>query len=135
MSASERARQLATVAWAAAADKQADDLIAIDVSDRLALTDVFLIGSARNEPQLGAIAKNIETKLVAAGFKPTRVEGHRGGEWFLLDYNDVIVHLFREDARDHYSLERLWRDCPTLGLDMGTVEENGPDTRTAGSAG
>ena len=116
MSASDQARRKAAIAWHAAADKQAQDLIAIDVSGRLPLTDIFLLASCRNDPQLGAIAKNIETKLTAAHYPATRVEGHRDGDWLLLDYGELIVHLFREEARAHYSLERLWKDCPTLAL-------------------
>lgn len=116
MTASEHARVVATIAWAAAAAKKAADLLAIDVSERLALTDVFLIASAANEPQLSAIARNIEQQLAAAAVSAHRVEGHRDGEWLLLDFGDLVVHLFREDARSYYSLERLWKDCPVLAL-------------------
>lgn len=110
---------MAMIAWHAAADKKAEDLVAIDVSGRLPLTDIFLLASGRNEPQLSAIAKNIEMKLAAAHCRSTRVEGHRDGDWLLLDYGDIVVHLFRADARAHYSLERLWKDCPTLVLAAG----------------
>ncbi len=123
MTASEHARVLAAIAWEAAAAKKAVDLLALDVSGRLPLTDIFLIASASNEPQLSAIARNIEQKLAEADVAAHRVEGHRDGEWLLLDFGDLVVHLFREDARAYYSLERLWKDCPVLPPAVAATSE------------
>jgi ribosome-associated protein len=116
MTATEHAVALVAVAAAAAADKLAQHIIAFDVSDQLAITDAFLLCSAPNDRQVVAIVEEVEEKLREAGVKPLRREGHREGRWVLLDYGDIVVHVQHEEERLYYSLERLWRDCPTLPL-------------------
>jgi len=105
----------------AAADKLAVDIIAFDVSDQLALADAFLLCSAPNDRQVGAIVEAIEERLAANGQKPAHREGERENRWVLLDYLDVVVHVQHEDERAFYSLERLWADCPTIPL--GAIAE------------
>lgn len=119
MSAPESARRLAKVAAEAAVDKIAQDVVAIDVSEQLALTDVFVIASANNERQVGAIVDEVERRLAEQGVKALRREGERDGRWVLIDFGDLVVHVQHEQERAFYQLERLWRDCPTveLGLD------------------
>ncbi|RCW45042.1 ribosome-associated protein [Halopolyspora algeriensis] len=117
MAATEDARRLALVAARAASEKKANDLVLLDVSDRLVITDCFLIASAPNERQVEAIVDEIEEKMRAAGTKPVRREGTREGRWVLLDYVDVVVHVQHEDERAFYELERLWKDCPRIGFD------------------
>ncbi|TVT27511.1 ribosome silencing factor [Amycolatopsis rhizosphaerae] len=114
MAATSKAREMATVAALAAADKKATDVVVLDVSEQLVITDVFVIASAPNERQVGAIVDNIEEKLRLAGHKPVRREGAREGRWVLLDYVDLVVHVQHEEERSFYGLERLWKDCPRI---------------------
>lgn len=118
MTASERAAELLGIAARAADDKQAEDLVALDVSGPLPLTDVFLLATGRNERQVIAIAGEVEDKLIEHGVKPLRREGRSEGRWVLLDFGDLVVHVFHEDDRQYYQLERLWRDCPVIQLDL-----------------
>ena len=124
MTASDRAHDLADVAARAAAEKLAHDIVALDVSDRLVITDVFLIASAPNERQVSAIVDEIEERLRQAGAKPVRREGERDGRWVLLDYVDIVVHVQHAEERTYYALERLWKDCPVLPLPEGVVPES-----------
>ncbi|GHF24307.1 ribosome silencing factor [Pseudolysinimonas yzui] len=118
MAASERARELLRVAAHAADAKQAEDLVALDVSGPLPLTDIFLLATGRNERNVMSIAGEIEDKLIEAGAKPLRREGRSEGRWVLLDFGDLVVHVFHEEDRMYYSLERLWKDCPVIPLDV-----------------
>ena len=116
MPASARARELALTAAQAAADKKAEDIVIIDVADRLVITDAFVLASAPNERQVNAIVDEIEEKLLALPepAKPVRREGERSGRWVLLDYVDVVLHVQHRDDREFYALDRLWKDCPTI---------------------
>ena len=116
MSATPRARELAQAAAAAAHDKLAQDVVALDVSGQLVLTDVFVIASAPNERQVNAIVDAVEERLHELGSKPLRREGQREGRWVLLDFGDIVVHVMHSDDREFYDLERLWRDCPPIVL-------------------
>ena len=87
-------------------------MIVLDVSDQLVITDCFVIASAPNERQVGAIVDSVEEKMREAGTKPVRREGAREGRWVLLDFVDVVVHVQHADERSFYGLERLWKDCP-----------------------
>ena len=118
MTASERATELATAAAMAAADKLATDVVALDVSDQLVITDVFLVASAPNDRQVRSIVDAVEERLLPMGAKPIRREGHREGRWVLLDFGDLVVHVQHAEEREYYSLERLWRDCPVLDLQL-----------------
>lgn len=116
MPASERAVELALAAAQAAADKKADDIVIIDVAEQLVITDAFLVASAPNERQVQAIVDAIEERLLdlPEKAKPVRREGERGGRWVLLDYVDLVVHVQHSEEREFYSLDRLWKDCPTI---------------------
>ena len=114
MAATERAIELAVAAARAASDIKAEEIIALDVSEQLVLTDVFLIASGSNERQVGAIVDEIEEKMRQAGCPPPRREGQRDGRWVLLDFVDVIVHVQHPEERVFYALERLWKDCPVI---------------------
>ena len=118
MTASDRARELARIAALAADSKQAEDLVALDVSEPLPLTDIFLLASGRNERNVLAIAAEVEDQLNDAGVKTLRREGRAEGRWVLLDFGDLVVHVFHDEDRMYYSLERLWKDCPTVPLDL-----------------
>ena len=108
---------MATVAALAADEKLAADVVVLDVSEQLVITDCFVIASAPNERQVNAIVDNVEEKLRAAGRKPVRREGTREGRWALLDYVDVVVHIQHNDERNFYALERLWKDCPIVPVE------------------
>ncbi|WP_226355975.1 ribosome silencing factor [Pseudonocardia sp. ICBG601] len=114
MTASPEAVELAKVAAAAAADKKAVDIVALDVSDQLALTDCFVLASAANERQVQAIVDEVEEKLRERGSKPTRREGDNDNGWVLLDFNDIVVHVMHTEQRGFYGLDRLWKDCPAI---------------------
>ena len=116
MSATPYAIELAHAAAHAASQKKASDIIAIDVSQRLALTDVFLVISAGNERQVMAVVDAVEEALHKAGAKRRMREGYSEAHWVLLDYNDIVVHVQREEDREFYAMERLWKDCPQIEL-------------------
>jgi ribosome-associated protein len=118
VTASDRARELLRVAAEAADSKSADDLVALDVSEPLPLTDIFLLATGRNERNVQSIASEVEDKLNQAGVKTLRREGRTEGRWILLDFGDLVVHVFHEEDRMYYSLERLWKDCPALPLNL-----------------
>ncbi len=125
MTATDRARELATIAAQAAADKLATDVLILDVSERLALTDCFVMASAPNERQVGSVVDEVELRLREAGVKPVRREGESGRRWVLLDFADVVVHVMHAEEREFYSLERLWKDCPAVPF----TDASDPDTR------
>ena len=118
MTASPEAVAMATVAARAAAAKLAEDIVVIDVSGQLVITDCFVIASASNERQANAIVDEVEEKMRLAGHKPARREGTREGRWVLLDFFDIVVHVQHTDERNFYALDRLWRDCPVLDVDL-----------------
>ncbi len=127
MPASSHAIELLQTASVAADSKQAENLVALDVSGPLPLTDVFLLATGRNERNVVAIASEIEDKLLETGFKVLRREGRAEGRWILLDFGDLIVHVFHEEDRMYYSLERLWKDCPVIPLDLPVSVERYSD--------
>ena len=118
MTASQRALDLVRIAAAAADSKQGEDLVALDVSGPLPLTDIFLLVTGRNERNVVAIAGEIEDKMIEAGAKPLRREGRQEGRWVLLDFGDLVVHVFHEEDRMYYSLERLWKDCAAIPIEL-----------------
>ena len=124
MTATPRAIELLQIAARAADDKQADDLVALDVSEPLPLTDIFLLVSGRSERNVVAIAGEVEDKMLEAGVKTLRREGRAEGRWILLDFGDLVVHVFHDEDRQYYSLERLWSDCPTIPIELPQPAQN-----------
>jgi ribosome-associated protein len=116
VTATDRAVELAITAARAASDLKADEIIALDVSEQLVLTDVFLIASGTNERQVSAIVDAVEEALHRAGAKAIRREGKSEGRWVLLDFGDIVVHVQHAEDRVYYALERLWKDCPLIAL-------------------
>ena len=133
MSATEQSIDIARTAAHAAADKIAQDIIAIDVSERLAITDVFLIASAPSERQVNAIVDGIEEELSKQALKPVRREGRSEGRWVLLDYATVVVHVQHEEDRVFYALDRLWKDCPVVDLQLEEATQ-GPAVSSSSSS-
>lgn len=132
MTASPEAIRMATLAARAAAAKLAQDIVVIDVSGQLVITDCFVIASAGNERQANAIVDEVEEKMRLAGYKPARREGTREGRWVLLDYFDIVVHIQHQDERNFYALDRLWRDCPLVEVDLDAVDMGAVDMDAVG---
>ena len=120
MPATPESIAMAQAAAEAAADKLATDIVAIDVSQYLVITDVFLLCTAANDRQVRAVVDAIEERLAAEGAKPIRREGEKESRWVLLDYGDIVIHVQIAEERIHYALERLWKDCPSIPLDVDT---------------
>ena len=130
MTASTEARETALLAAQAAADKLATNVAIVDVSERLAITDAFVLASAPNERQVQAIVDEVEERLRQHGVKPVRREGVAEARWVLLDFVDVVVHVQHAEERAYYALERLWKDCPTIPFTDATLP---PAARPAGT--
>jgi len=116
VTATARATELIEIAALAAADKLAQNIVAYDVSEQLAITDAFLLCSGANDRQVRAILDEIELKLKQAGANLVRREGEREGRWVLLDYMDIVIHVQNAEERTFYALERIWKDCPQIKL-------------------
>ena len=114
VTASARSVELALTAAQAASDKLAADIVVLDVSEQLVITDVFVVASAPNERQVSSIVDEIELRLRQLGVKPVRREGEREARWVLLDFVDIVVHVLHAEERVFYALERLWKDCPAI---------------------
>jgi len=114
VTATDTARTLAVIAAQAAADKLATDITIIDVSERLAITDCFIVVTGSNERQISAIVDGVEEKMREAGYRVVRREGERDGRWVLLDFVEVVVHVQHAEERVFYALDRLWKDCPEI---------------------
>lgn len=105
-------REVAVAAARAAADKRADDIVVLDVSKIIVITDCFVICTAETQRQIRAVIEGVEEALRDLGVRRARREGEVEGGWWLLDFVDVVVHVFGREERDYYDLERLWRDAP-----------------------
>jgi ribosome-associated protein len=116
VTATARAIELTEIAALAAADKLAQDIVAYDVSEQLAITDTFLLCSGANDRQVRAIIDEVELRLKQAGATLVRREGEAEGRWVLLDYVDIVVHVQSKEERVYYALERIWKDCPVIPL-------------------
>ncbi len=117
MTAAARTRELVQIAAAAAESKGAVDLLAFDVSEPLPLVDVFLLATGSSERNVAAIADAVEEAMLEQGVKRLRREGRQESRWVLLDFGDLVVHVFHEQERVFYGLERLWKDCPIVPIE------------------
>ncbi|QRY41052.1 ribosome silencing factor [Microbacterium hominis] len=118
MTAADSTRDLVAIAAAAAESKGAEDLLAFDVSEPLPLVDVFLLATGSSERNVAAIADAVEEAMLEQGVKRLRREGRQESRWVLLDFGDLVVHVFHEQERVFYGLERLWKDCPIVPIEV-----------------
>lgn len=103
-------KEMTKIAFRALEDKKAEDIRIIDISGVSVLADYFIIANGTNENQVRALVDNVQEELDKAGYEVKQVEGYRSGSWILLDYGDIIVHVFSKEDRLFYDLERIWRD-------------------------
>lgn len=119
---SEQVRVWARTAAQAASAKGGEETVIIEVGAVLAITDAFVITSGRNTRQVKTIAEEVEARLKAdGGITPLRVEGLGDSQWILLDYGDIVVHVFLDETREYYDLERLWSDAPRVAWEDQTT--------------
>ena len=111
---SEESREAAVAAARSASAKQAEGVAILDVHGLIVITDYFVIASGETDRQVRTIVEEVEKALRDLGRKPVRREGETEGRWVLLDYVDVVVHVFADEEREYYDLERLWRDAPRV---------------------
>lgn len=113
----KNAKEMVKTAVAALQDKKGEDIRVIDISGVTVIADYFIIASGSNPNQAQALVDNVEEQMYKAGYDDPRVEGYNTASWVLLDYNDVIVHVFSQDDRLFYDLERIWRDGKEIDVD------------------
>jgi ribosome-associated protein len=117
MSTESTEKMMAQIACKAIDDKKGQDIKVIDIHNVSVIADYFVIASGTNSNQVQAIVDNVEEQLGRAGFEAKQIEGNRNSSWILMDYGDVIVHVFDEENRLFYDLERIWRDGKVLEMD------------------
>ncbi|RBP99511.1 ribosome silencing factor [Bifidobacterium xylocopae] len=134
MPALQKSIDAVRVAAKAADEGKATDIVAFDVSEPLAITDVFMVASGDNERHVLAIADGIERRLhTELGLSPRSREGLEEAQWILLDYADFIIHIMHQRARQFYDLERLWKDC--VEVDLGLGRDSSVDRQPVGTDG
>lgn len=113
----DRSIQMAKIAIDALSDKKGEDIRAIDISEVSDIADIFLIAGGANRSQVQALCDNVLEKLGRAGFPEKQVEGYDSSNWILIDFGDIVVHIFDKENRVLYDLERLWRDGKSLDIE------------------
>ena len=116
MAASEKCLAITKIAADAINEKLGVDIVALDMTDQMLLSEVFLIATGQNERQVDAITDGVFEALAKIGEKPVRKEG--SGQWILLDYSDLVVHIQSQELRKYYMLDHLWNDCPKIDLKL-----------------
>lgn len=117
-----QSRRMAALACHALDDKKAIDIRVLDITEISVLADYFIIASGSNQNQVQAMVDNVQEQLHKAGFTPRQVEGYRSANWILLDYGDIVIHVFDQENRLFYDLERIWRDGRLIPTDTLTEE-------------
>lgn len=113
----EQALEMVKIAYQALDDKLAEDIRIIDIREISTIADYFIIADGNNKNQVQAMVDNVQEELHKAGFSPRQIEGYQTANWILLDYGDIIVHIFDEENRLFYDLERIWRDGSVISLE------------------
>lgn len=122
----QNAQDMLRIAAEAAISKGGEDLVALDVSEPLPLVDIFLLVTGNSERNVAAIADEVEDRLLQAGHKRVRREGRAEARWVLLDFGDLVVHVFHAEERIYYGLERLWKDCPVVDVAEAVAAAGAP---------
>ncbi len=104
--------------------KRAEDIQAIKIGDLTIIADYFIIADGTSNTHTKALAEEVEFKMTQLGIEPSRTEGYQGQTWIVLDYGDVVVHVFYKETRDHYNLERLWSDGTIVDISKYLIKEN-----------
>lgn len=130
---SAETREMLQIAVNAADAKGGTELVALDVSEPMPLVDVFLLATGRSERSVAAIADEVEDRLIGAGYTRLRREGRAESRWVLVDFGDLVVHVFHEEEREYYALERLWKDCPSIPIEL--PEQPGAAADAGGTPG
>lgn len=120
----EQPKEMARIAYHALADKKGEDIKIIDIAGVSVLADYFLIASGSNESQIRAMVDNVEEELQKAGYAVKQREGYGSGTWVLMDFGDIIVHVFDKENRLFYDLERIWRDGKTIEIESLSITSN-----------
>lgn len=115
--------EMARVALAAARSLKAEEPVILDLRDVTSITDTFLIVSGRSDRQVRSIADQVEAALKGAGERALGIEGYREGRWVLMDFVNLVVHVFVPEVREHYNLERLWSDASQIDVGEETTGE------------
>ena len=110
----QNAKKMASIAYHALAEKKGEDVRVIEITEIATFPDYFIIADGNNPSQISALVDNVEEQLSKAGFEPKRIEGVRNSNWVLMDYGDIIVHVFSKEDRLFYDLERIWKDGKEL---------------------
>lgn len=121
---SSNVNDMLAVAVKAADSKRAEDLVALDIHEMSIIADDYLILSAPTERQVIAIADEIIDKMAEAGFNLVNQEGRSEGQWILLDFGDLIVHVFKTETREFYQLEKSWQAAPEVAIDQWIIKED-----------
>ena len=119
----EQSREMAKLACEALADKKGEDIRVIDIAGISVLADYFIIASGNSSTQTRTLAEEVEYQMSQAGVEPNRKEGYNGSNWVILDYGDIVVHIFYKETRDYYQLERLWADGEKIDIEEYVIEE------------
>lgn len=114
----ETSLKMARIAINSLEDKKAENIQIIDISEISVLGDLFIIANGKNRNQIQAMSDNIEEELGREGFEPKQIEGYNNANWVLLDYRDIIIHIFDTDTRSYYDLERIWRDGKRIDMEV-----------------
>lgn len=114
----ESSKSMVKLAYEALDEKKGEDIQIIEIGDISIIADYFIIANGSNAPQVDALVKSVIDKLGQNGYEPKRIEGVRSASWILLDYGDVVVHVFSKEDRLFYNLERIWRDGKTISREQ-----------------
>ncbi len=112
----EDKRSILETAISALDDKKGRNIRAIEIKELTTVADYFIIASGTSVTHIKSLADNVEEKLAEKGVKPIHIEGYNSARWILLDYNDIVIHIFHEDDREYYGLERLWQDGREINI-------------------
>ncbi|MCI7275113.1 MAG: ribosome silencing factor [Lachnospiraceae bacterium] len=119
----QQAKEMAKLAWKALDDKKGNEIRVIDIEKVSSIADYFIIANGDNRNQVQAMSDNVEEMLGRAGYEPKQIEGYQNANWILLDYGDIVVHIFSADDRRFFDLERIWRDGITVSEEELGIEK------------